>query len=277
MFNFEEFYKIGQKINHTCVDKMEKSLNFFVITKENFGLWLSLLVVGCFAYVNFYFSQFGLDVTPYVSPGEIISLTLISLGKLNTPKIIVILIVALSLLILAGLIKSLLLRRIISYDYNIAAYVLFFYNTLMIGMTLRAAVDPLNPLEYFFAIKYEYPSGGLGVFLWLLVAIGLVKFLNKFEAPKWIEYNLSRWELFFLLLLINSLIFKARDERESIVDEYKYTGTKVVTDSNTFISDSLVTYIGRTQAAIFLFDRRNKTVTVLPSSEVKRIDIKSTE
>ena len=83
-------------------------------------------------------------------------------------------------------------------------------------------------------------------------------------------YNLALFSMMVIFSLTWFTIFEINN-----VDKGKYLGTKVVTSDSTYTSDSFHFFIGKTENYFFIFNSREKEVTVIPNNEVKKFILKS--
>lgn len=93
----------------------------------------------------------------------------------------------------------------------------------------------------------------------------------KYESyPKFIYTDLLKLSL---LLLIYTVI-KAYEEHDNVVSKKKYIGTSIQMEMDTLESDSNFYYIGQTRNFIFFHDQKDKSMTVIPIADIKKIKIK---
>ena len=91
-----------------------------------------------------------------------------------------------------------------------------------------------------------------------------------------IGYHLRQY-LYFLLLfafLLFTVSTRAVSEAEQ-VHNGQLLGTTIITADSTYVSDSIHFYIGRTSQYTYIYNKQDKSSTILPNSEIKRISLKT--
>jgi hypothetical protein len=76
------------------------------------------------------------------------------------------------------------------------------------------------------------------------------------------------------ILLIFSFFFVLKilaDIQET--EKGKYVGTKVITEDSTYISTNNNYYIGQTSNYVFIFNKKQNQSTIIPVSNIKRIEL----
>jgi hypothetical protein len=90
----------------------------------------------------------------------------------------------------------------------------------------------------------------------------------RYQLRQYLYYSM----LFLFVVLI--VIYRAVDQASS-VDEGKFIGTTIRTKDSTYVSDSAHIYIGRTKEYTYIYNKPDKSSTILPNSEIERVVFKS--
>lgn len=91
-----------------------------------------------------------------------------------------------------------------------------------------------------------------------------------------VRYELRLYLYFSMLSICILLIvcFRAVTEAERVYSG-EYKGTTIVTSDSIYVSDSFHFYIGRTSQYKFIYNKTEKSSTIFPNSEIKRMILKT--
>ena len=83
--------------------------------------------------------------------------------------------------------------------------------------------------------------------------------------------------VFFIEILLISLIglYELTNWDVKNTKHFQYYGTKIITSDSTYTSDSLHYYIGKTENYVFIYNTPDKSATIIPSSEVRKMILKT--
>jgi hypothetical protein len=135
--------------------------------------------------------------------------------------------------------------------------------TVMIVFVILGAVSFLNENLIFESTK---------IFTTIVVIAQLVVILSL--RKRWVNTSWGLMTLFYAILLLATTgtgYLKAND----VKNNNSYSGTRIIFDDSTVISDSTLYYIGRTSNYIFFFKKTEKIAVIYPASRVKEINFRS--
>lgn len=221
-------------------------------------------VILNYVLINFYYSMFGVDINSYLSVSETVALGLLSLGKVLSIEFWMSIIITGFLLGIGVQITK--WRPFSGKDGKERKKGL--YEHLSVYSIVQGILISFILMIF---LNGGFPKRGL-IFVFILLFIGVPTILF-FENLYTNNENISSkkgwifWASIFLFILTLSAV----NEKNNIL-KGKYNGTKIVTSKKTYVSDSAYFYIGRTQSAVFFYDKR-KRITVIPSGEIEEITI----
>jgi len=258
--------------------------NFISILTKNFSFYITLLLILSFLNIDFYYhSHYNLDVLPYLSTSEIISLSVFSIGHLSIGSFVAW--TAYALVTSWGLFRSSAFKSKIDFENDLitAPFVIFLYPLMIVisNLTITRYSD-LYPSDFllsqftnFNIIPYStLYIAALALSTSFIIAIPeIIRAIRKFPLKIW-QFPISTYIFIFIALQFAAQV-AASTKREGfeIKKYYKYMGTIVETESDTIVSDSTFTYIGRTASSIFMYDIKHNNVKAISSETVKSLKV----
>ena len=130
---------------------------------------------------------------------------------------------------------------------GIPLYRLYNYNSYSYSDRIKC-VSVLMVDAYFFILIKQYEK------------------LEKLITPKLISQSFLIF-IFLFMFMINITVEIDR------VEEGKYKGTKIITTDSTYTSTDSTFFVGQTSTYVFFYNRVDKHTTIIPTTEVKKIDL----
>lgn len=232
--------------------------------KDLFAIVPFGFVILNYVLINFYYSMFGVDINSYLSVSETVALGLLSLGKVLSVEFWM-------SIIITGFLLGIGVRITKWSPFSVKdgkEEKKGLYEHLSVYSIVQGILISLILIIF---LSGGFPKHGL-IFIFILLFIGIptIFFFEKLYMDNQNISNKKGW-IFWASIFLFILTLSAVNEKDNIL-KGKYNGTKIVTSKKTYLSDLSNFYIGRTQSAVFFYDKR-KRITVIPSGEIEEITI----
>jgi hypothetical protein len=245
----------------------------FTFFKEHLVFVVSILVVSASINIKLYYSSlYHFDIIPFVSAQEILAFSFLSLGELNLPIILAILIIVAMVEVSIQPINTSLIpiKYLLGAKRLILNSLLFipFYEILEFCFLLMYAnyTDSRN-------LIFDLSEADLYINVLSIISIGIFFYLNVHSIL------ISSHKVTYVLVILSVITIGtfSNSLKSGLQSKYfkTYKGTKVIVESDTIISTSRFMYIGQTNGYVFHYEFDDNKTFVTPMSQVKQIEIVS--